>query len=198
MDYLSRLLKVMIGDPRFKFHPNCKSLGLTHLMFADDLILFYKADPLTLKLLMETLAVFHNTAGLKANLHKSQVVIGGASAELQNRCIRVTGLQDTQFPLKYLGVPITTSQLTKIECSALIENITAPSPRLGHKEHLIRRESFINQQCDIWGLQLLGIHLPTTEHILGQTHEALQELSMVRINKIHESSLHLLVHDMPT
>jgi len=84
MDYLSRLLKVTIGDPRFKFHPNYKSLGLTHLMFADDLILFCKADPHTLKLLMEALASFHNTAGLKANLHKSQIVIGGASAELQN------------------------------------------------------------------------------------------------------------------
>ena len=39
MDYLSRLLKVTTRDPRFKFLPNCKLLGLTHLMFADDLIL---------------------------------------------------------------------------------------------------------------------------------------------------------------
>jgi len=51
-------------------------------MFADDLIFFCKADPHTLKILMETLAVFHNTAGLKANLHKSQIVIGGASLEV--------------------------------------------------------------------------------------------------------------------
>jgi len=125
MDYLSCLLKVTTGDPRFQFHPNCKSLGLTHLMFADDLILFCKADPHTLKLLMEALGAFHNAVGLKANLHKSQIVIGGASAELRNRCLRVTGLQDTEFPLKYLGVPITASRLTKIECSALIEKITA-------------------------------------------------------------------------
>ncbi|KAJ8442965.1 hypothetical protein Cgig2_019538 [Carnegiea gigantea] len=46
-------------------------------------------------------------------------------AELQNRCLRVTGLHVTQFPLKYLGVPITTSRLTKIECNALIEKIIA-------------------------------------------------------------------------
>ncbi|KAJ8435424.1 LOW QUALITY PROTEIN: hypothetical protein Cgig2_013922 [Carnegiea gigantea] len=105
--------------------PDGFSSGLTHLMFADDLILFCKADPHTLKLLMKSLAAFHNTAGLKANLHKSQIVIGGASAELQNHCLRVTGLHDTQFSLKYLGVPITASRLTKIECSALIEKITA-------------------------------------------------------------------------
>jgi len=102
-------------------------------MFADDLILFCRADPHTLKFLMEALAAFHNTTRLKANLHKSQIVIGVASAELQNRCLRVMGLQDTQFPLSYMGVPITASRLTKIECNALIEKIgevTAKYPTL--------------------------------------------------------------------
>lgn len=56
MDYLSRLLKVASKHPSFKFHPNCKSLGLTHPMCADDLILFCKADPSTLKILMAALS----------------------------------------------------------------------------------------------------------------------------------------------
>jgi len=65
--------------PQFKFHPNCKSLGLTHLMFADDLMLFYKADPFSLSLLKGALHASYATVGLRANLHKSPIVIGGAS-----------------------------------------------------------------------------------------------------------------------
>ena len=44
MEYLSRLMNVVSMKPGFKFHPNCKNLGLTHLMFADDLIMFCKVD----------------------------------------------------------------------------------------------------------------------------------------------------------
>jgi len=40
-------------------------------MFTDDLILFCKADPSTLQILMEALNIFRNTTGLKANVHKS-------------------------------------------------------------------------------------------------------------------------------
>ena len=34
-------------------------------------------------------------------------------------------LQDSNFPLKYLGVPITSSRLTKVECRNLVKKITA-------------------------------------------------------------------------
>ena len=69
MDYLSRLLKKISQNNHFKFHPNCKNLGLCHLMFADDLLLFSKADPATLQLMIGALEEFHTTAGLRANLH---------------------------------------------------------------------------------------------------------------------------------
>lgn len=37
MEYLSRCLAGIDGD--FNYHPRCERIGLTHLMFADDLIL---------------------------------------------------------------------------------------------------------------------------------------------------------------
>jgi len=48
----------------------------------------------------------------------------GCSPDLQHKCQQITGLQDSNFPLKYLGVPITSSRLTKVECRNLIEKIT--------------------------------------------------------------------------
>lgn len=29
-----------VGERKFKFHPRCKSISLTHLCFADDLMVF--------------------------------------------------------------------------------------------------------------------------------------------------------------
>jgi len=53
------------------------------------------------------------------------MVIGGAPTKVHNHCLQVTGLEETQFPLKYLGVPIPASRLTKIKCNTLIEKIIA-------------------------------------------------------------------------
>ncbi|GAA0142619.1 hypothetical protein LIER_03474 [Lithospermum erythrorhizon] len=40
IEYLSRLLKVKIGRDIFSFHPKCQGARITHLTFADDLMLF--------------------------------------------------------------------------------------------------------------------------------------------------------------
>ncbi|KAJ8435318.1 LOW QUALITY PROTEIN: hypothetical protein Cgig2_026410 [Carnegiea gigantea] len=125
MEYLSRLLKITSKQVGFKFHPHCSKLGLTHLMFADDLLLFCKAHPTTLQILNDALSSFKETAGLMTNLQKSQIVLGGYKESLQQQCLQVTGLKGTSFPLKYLGVPITASRLTKIKCTSLVEKIMA-------------------------------------------------------------------------
>ncbi|KAJ8425089.1 LOW QUALITY PROTEIN: hypothetical protein Cgig2_034025 [Carnegiea gigantea] len=48
MEYFSRSMQQISQAKNFKYHPHCKGLGLIHLIFADDLILFCKADPTTL------------------------------------------------------------------------------------------------------------------------------------------------------
>ena len=125
MDYLSRLLKQASQLKDFKYHPHCRRLGLTHLMFADDLLIFCKADPSSLQIVHTVLSSIKETAGLITNLQKSQLVLGGCHDELHQQCLTITGLTETSFPLKYLGVPITASRLTKIECTSLVEKIMA-------------------------------------------------------------------------
>ncbi|KAJ8429569.1 hypothetical protein Cgig2_010282 [Carnegiea gigantea] len=76
-------------------------------MFADDLIMFCKADPTILQHIMAVLHDFNEYARLKANIQKSQMVLGGCSHELWRKCKQIMGLQDSNFPLKHLGVLIT-------------------------------------------------------------------------------------------
>ncbi|KAL2930341.1 LINE-1 retrotransposable element ORF2 protein [Bienertia sinuspersici] len=42
MEYLSRIMRKLQENPSFKMHPRCKGLNLTHMCFADDLILCCK------------------------------------------------------------------------------------------------------------------------------------------------------------
>lgn len=44
MKYLSRSLNELKDENAFKFHPKCDRLGITHLAFRDDLLLFSRGD----------------------------------------------------------------------------------------------------------------------------------------------------------
>ena len=125
MEYFSRIMLKTSGHPHFKFHPHCKPLNLTHLMFADDLILFGKADVPTIRIMKEALDSFSQSTGLVANLLKSQIFLGGCSTSLHNHCLQVADFPEGSLPMMYLGIPITASRLSNLECSNLVEKITA-------------------------------------------------------------------------
>ena len=82
MEYFTRLMMVAGNNPQFVFHPSCKSLKLNHPMFADDVMTFCKAHPLTLSIIHHTLSTFYYCAGLQANQEKSQIVFGGCTPVL--------------------------------------------------------------------------------------------------------------------
>lgn len=44
MEYWSRGLNGLKKEREFKYHPKCAKLGITHLSFADDLLLFARGD----------------------------------------------------------------------------------------------------------------------------------------------------------
>ncbi|XP_057953116.1 uncharacterized protein LOC131147628 [Malania oleifera] len=71
VEYLSRLLKSLEG--KFKFHPKCGELKITHLVFSDDLMLFSRGDVVSVKYLMDFLKEFAQCSDLSANCLKSNL-----------------------------------------------------------------------------------------------------------------------------
>ena len=124
MEYFSRQMSPLCTQRQFAYHPGCGPLQFTHLMFADDVLLFSKAHPPTLRGIMQVLRDFQLCTGLQANQAKSQAIYGGCIETLIEACRQITGFSTGTLPLRYLGVPLTSNRLTKIESRALVDKIT--------------------------------------------------------------------------
>ncbi|KAL0294031.1 UNVERIFIED_CONTAM: hypothetical protein Scaly_3130200 [Sesamum calycinum] len=62
------------NDTNFNFHWRCKELGIVNLSFADDILLFCKADLHSVSVLKEGLLVFKELSGLQANAQKIRLL----------------------------------------------------------------------------------------------------------------------------
>ena len=71
MEYLSRILMKASTADGFKFHSRCKHLHLTHLAFADDLMILSKGNLDSIRIMKQGLNLFSCSSGLIANSSKS-------------------------------------------------------------------------------------------------------------------------------
>ncbi|XP_074266335.1 uncharacterized protein LOC141588810 [Silene latifolia] len=98
----------------FHFHPLCKPMRLTHLMFADDLLLFCKGDAQSIMVLLRAYESFSRASGLKMNPQKSCAYFNGVPPGLKKEILSVSGIKEGSLPFKYLGVPITAVKPDKL------------------------------------------------------------------------------------
>ncbi|XP_062089139.1 uncharacterized protein LOC133795698 [Humulus lupulus] len=125
MEYLTRLLKQVVYNRDFRFHPMCKHLKLVNLCFADDLILFCKGNFRSVQLMFEGFMSFCNSSRLAANLKKSQVYFGGVVAEVKQSILNFVALGEGNFPLKYLGICLRPTKWQAADCGEIIKKIQA-------------------------------------------------------------------------
>lgn len=122
MDYLSRSLKNIVGT--FGFHPRCKSINVTHLCFADDLMVFCKGDLCSVRVICDCIKVFSNTSGLHANAGKSTIYLAGIDSSLKEDIRDVSQFSLGTLPFRYLGVPLSSKRLSIAECEQLADKMT--------------------------------------------------------------------------
>lgn len=76
------------------------------LRFADDLLIFCRADKESLTLLKMVLDEFSNSSGLQANIGKIHIFFGGVNESAKYDLLQIMQFPEGSFPIKYLGIPL--------------------------------------------------------------------------------------------
>ena len=81
------------------------SVMVSHLLFADDTLIFCDADPSQIANLRAILARFEGVSGFRINLGKSELVPVGGVHNLE-ALVGLLGCGQSSLPLKYLNLPL--------------------------------------------------------------------------------------------
>ncbi|XP_052477259.1 uncharacterized protein LOC128032617 [Gossypium raimondii] len=99
-------------------------IRLTHLCFADDLLIFTKGNLESILVVGNVLDLFYKMSGLHVNFSISELYSGGVvSIELLS-IVETTGLKIGTLPVRYIGIPLVTRSLKNGNCDSLEEKIT--------------------------------------------------------------------------
>lgn len=121
--YLLCSLKVSL--PKLTFHWRAKLCNLTHLCFADDLILFCHGDINSIFILHQCIIKYSLLSGLMPNPAKSQCFLAGIPISEHQPIFSLLGFPLCSLLVKFLGVPHISIKLTSADCVPLVDKITA-------------------------------------------------------------------------
>ncbi|XP_074306038.1 uncharacterized protein LOC141641266 [Silene latifolia] len=123
MEILSRILKRIHKGNQVSYHPKCRRLGLNHLIFADDLMIFVRGDTPSIAAVTQSLDYFAKISGLQANPEKTNIYMGGVREDVKQEILRNTGYVEGTFPFRYLGVPLNEGKLNKSMFADLLTKV---------------------------------------------------------------------------
>ncbi|CAM8913342.1 unnamed protein product [Rhodiola kirilowii] len=101
----------------------CRSApSITHLLFADDSILYFKADNSTPTVLQKLLADYERLSGQLVNFHKSELVLSkNASPNLIDLFHRTLQVKKVSTHSKYLGMPLLLKRKLSDNFSSIVD-----------------------------------------------------------------------------
>ncbi|OMO52105.1 reverse transcriptase [Corchorus capsularis] len=124
-EVLSQLITKVIASGDWQgFRINRRCPLLSHLLFADDCLLFSVADERNCDTILNVLTKFRNATGQVINFTKSAVFFSSNTSSECRRLIRdQLGVQDLQMDNKYLGLPTMWGRGKKAALSFIADRI---------------------------------------------------------------------------
>ncbi|CAA7034489.1 unnamed protein product [Microthlaspi erraticum] len=120
MNVLSLMLNKAATEGSFDYHPGCEDLQLTHLCFADDLLIFLEGSERSLSGVLSVLSSFERMSGLGINLQKTSMFCQGLDMTSLDNLQAFFNLRVSSLPIQYLGLPLSSKKLSITDCDPLI------------------------------------------------------------------------------
>ncbi|CAK8535011.1 unnamed protein product [Lathyrus sativus] len=112
VEYMNRLMVKMPQNSNFNHYSKCEKLALTHMAFADDVLLFCRGDLMSFELILEAFKKFSDSTCLIVNPRKCKLFCGGMETSLIQEVERLSGFEEGQLPVRCLGVPLLSKKLS--------------------------------------------------------------------------------------
>ncbi|KAL2225603.1 UNVERIFIED_CONTAM: hypothetical protein Sindi_2977300, partial [Sesamum indicum] len=119
------ILQLIEQDMNFAFHWKCDDLRIFQLGFADGLLLFCRANTESVRAFKSGLDRFADWSGLRLNVEISHIIISRSAQNIREELLAVLGFQEGHLPMRYLGLPLISSQLSIAACQPLLSKIDA-------------------------------------------------------------------------
>lgn len=122
MEVLSQMLNANFSNGRIGHHPKAAQPLITHLAFADDLMIFFDGEVNSLQNIADTLQLFSIWSGLAMNHHKTDLFIAGMN-QAETDDISSLGFSLGSLPVHYLGLPLMHRKLQICDYRPLIDQL---------------------------------------------------------------------------
>lgn len=122
MEGLTRLLQSRYVSGSIGYHPRTSELKITHLMFADDVMIFFDGRGDSLHGITECLDDFASWSSLVMNRNKTELYHAGMDPSETSE-LAAYGFPTGTLPVRYLGFPLMSRKLRISEYEPLINKI---------------------------------------------------------------------------
>lgn len=127
MDILHRLfLKALADGMLRRMRPS--EVKFQCSFYADYVILFIQPTTQEARAVKETLSIFGAASGLHTNLTKCSITPIYGGEENIDEIVNILGCQVQPFPIKYLGLPLSTKPIPKANIQSLVEQVARKMP----------------------------------------------------------------------
>lgn len=127
MERLCHMIEHAVGAKEWK--PIRLSRGgpnLSHICFADDLILFAEASVAQVHVIRRVLEAFCSASGQKLSLEKSKIFFSGnVSGDMEKEISDASGIRSSRDLGKYLGMPVLQKRMNKDMFGEVLARVSA-------------------------------------------------------------------------